>query len=330
MSRIPHWGIAVAPLLAVLLLAWPAAAQTKGAIPTDPALVEKIQKSNAECIACHTEGALKAPPRADMDLEKLRDALVDPALFATSNHAGMECKVCHGQGYAAFPHDTGAKALISTCGECHAQKSMRIETQYEKSIHAQHLKDKFTCQTCHDPHVYKVAAKLGDPRRIVSQDNAMCLDCHNSDLRFASFGMTLTPVKRRPDIDTIHAWLPNTRLHWQAVRCVECHTPVSPTKSLGLSHEIVGKDKAEKNCVACHTRQTALSTRLYRHLAEQETEQLGFVNSVMLRSAYIVGATRNVHLDTAALWLFGLTVAGLGAHGVIRLVLTVIRRRRAS
>ncbi|TBW33791.1 hypothetical protein EYW49_19525 [Siculibacillus lacustris] len=306
------------------------AAEVKGAAPSDPALVEKIRQSNAACYGCHTEQGLKAPPRADLDLEKLRQLVHDPAQFDASNHAGMECTVCHGQGYKAFPHAAGAKQSISECGECHATKALRIETQFEASVHAKNFKEQFTCRTCHDPHAFRVAAKLGDPHKIVAQDNAMCVGCHNSDLRFALFSASVTPQKVRPDLDTLHAWLPNTRLHWQAVRCIECHTPTSPVKSLGMSHEILGKDKAEKNCVTCHSQETALATRLYRFAAENGTADLGFANAAILDSAYVVGATRNPIVDRTVGVLFGLTVAVLLGHGALRIALALIRRRRSS
>lgn len=306
------------------------AADVKGAAPTDPALVEKIRASNAECYACHTEQGLKTPPRADMDLAKLRGFLHDPKQFDGSNHAGMECIVCHGQGYKGFPHAPEAKKSISECGECHATKALRIETQFDASVHAKNLKDVFTCQTCHDPHVYRVAAKVGEPRKIVAQDNAMCVDCHNSDLRFSAFSAKITPKKVRPDLDALHDWLPSTRLHWSAVRCIECHTPVSPVKSLAMSHEILAKDKAEKNCVTCHSQESALATRLYRYAAVNTGADLGFSNSAILGSAYVVGATRNPTIDRVVIGLFGLTVLGLVGHGAVRIVMALIRRRRSS
>lgn len=331
MKFLPSEWLAAALLLAFLPIGSAAGAEaTKGAVPTDPELIEKIRKSNAECIACHTEAALKTPPRPDMDLGKLKNALMDPAAFDKSNHTGMECRTCHGQGYVAYPHAEGARVQISQCSECHAQKSLRVEMQFDGSVHAKNFKDRFTCQTCHDPHVYKVAQKLGDPHQIVAQDNAMCLNCHNSDLRFAEYGGALNPRKPRPDIDTLHSWLPNAKAHWQSVRCIECHTPVSTTKSLAMSHQIEGKDKAEKNCVTCHSQNTALRTRLYRHVAENQSAQLGFANSAILGSAYVIGATRNQYLDWGILGLGALTVGGLGVHGAIRLFLAVIRRRRSS
>lgn len=328
--------IVLAALLAILaaLVVTPVAGQTKGAAPSDPALVAKIRASNAECYACHSEAGLgeqsrKSPPRADLDLAKLRAFIHDPKQFDGSNHAGMECRICHGQGYVAFPHAPEAKAQISECGECHASKSLRVEQQFEASVHAKNLKDKFTCTTCHNPHVYRVAAKLGDPKKIVRQDNQMCVDCHNSDLRWAAFSKSLTPSKPRPDLDALHDWLPNVRLHWAAVRCVECHTPASSVKSLGISHQIQAKDKAEKNCVACHSQQAQLAARLYRYAAETGAGDLGFSNPNMLGSAYVVGATRNPALDRIIGALLLLTTLGVLAHGALR-ALAALKRRRSS
>ena len=327
--RAIRMGAAVAAIAMLALLGGAASAQTKGAAPNDPELAAKIRASNAECYACHSEQGLKAPPRADMDLEKLRQFVHDPKQFDGSNHAGMECKICHGQGYAAFPHEAKAKEQISPCSECHATKSLRVETQFEKSVHAVNLKDKFTCVTCHNPHVYRVAAKVGDPKKIVMQDNQMCFDCHNSDLRWSQFVKATSVTKARPDLDALHSWLPNPKLHWAGVRCVECHTPASPVKSLAISHEILSKEKAEKNCVACHSQQAQLATRLYRYAAETGAGDLGFTNANILGSAYIVGATRNPTLDRIVIALFILTLLGVLAHGGLR-VLAALNRRRSS
>lgn len=310
-----------AVLAAAALLALGGAAVAQDAAkPIDPELAEKIRKSNAECYACHTERGVTQPTRSDMDLTKLRGLLLEEADFKLSGHGQMECKTCHGASYVAFPHAEGARAKISPCEECHAVKVMKIEKQYHASVHAKNLAGKFTCASCHDPHLFNVAAKLSTPKAIVAQDNAMCLDCHESEERFRTMAAA---DKKRPDLDVIHKWLPNNRLHWGAVRCIECHTPTAKVQS----HEIVNKDKAERNCVNCHTRETALKTRLYRHLAQNEQESLGFANSVILSSSYVVGATRNQYLDWGVLGLAGLTVAGLAGHGLIRMLAAMLRRR---
>lgn len=324
MSRLLRW-LAAAPLLTVLLLAAPAFSQTTGAVPPDPALVEKVKQANAQCFSCHTRAALIYPPRQDMDMEKLKLLTVDPQAYDHSNHGGVDCKNCHGQGYVPFPHRPEARTQTSQCSECHAQKVLRLEPQFDKSAHAKELPGKFTCQTCHDPHKYQVAKKIGDPRDIVAQDNAMCVDCHSSDRAFHKLAK---PDTERPDLDRIHDWLPNQQLHWKAVRCVDCHTPVSTMKQLSLSHEILPKERSEKDCVSCHSTNSTLRTRLYRHLVDQEVQTAGFTNSVILRSAYVVGATRNTYLDMAGLALIALTTAGVLGHGFIRILTGLWRRWR--
>jgi hypothetical protein len=323
------------PLAALWLICAPVTAQTQGAQtqgapPKDPESQKMVRQWNGECIACHTAQAVRFPPRPGMDLEKLADALMDPFLFEESQHQGMACKTCHGQGYVEYPHVPGAQDRILGCDECHAQLAFRVQAQFDNSVHARNFKDRFTCATCHDPHVDRVARELADPSRILQQDNGKCLECHNSDEKFAEYGGSLSEAKARPDIDKIHAFLPNTQRHWQAVRCVECHTPLSTHSKLEVSHEILDKEKAERNCVTCHSQDTALRVRLYRHVAEDETGRMGFLNSALLGDVYVIGATRNAFLDNLALWLVGLTLGGVLLHGLIRFLATPFRRRRSQ
>jgi hypothetical protein len=105
---------------------------------------------------------------------------------------------------------------------------------------------------------------------------------------------------------------------------------VSTHSKLALSHEILDKEKAERNCVSCHSQDTALRMRLYRHVAQEETNELGFLNSAVLGDAYVIGATRNVYLDKLALWLTGLTLAAIGLHAGIRILSGLYRRWRKS
>lgn len=299
--------------------------------PIDPAVLEKNRKANEACYTCHSEFGVKNPPRTDMDLQQLAATLVDQPVYNNSNHGHMDCRQCHGQGYNDYPHAMSAKGELSPCSECHAQKVARLEKQVEKSVHAKSetLKEKINCSTCHHPHVQLVAPKLKDPHKIVAQDNGPCLDCHNSDETFAKFAPdnTKTPglKKKRPDIDTIHGWLPNTKAHWKAVRCVECHTP-SVEASKMLSHEILNKEKAEKKCLACHSADSSLRTRLYRHMVKDEQQRLGFVNSAILSGSYVIGATRNPTLDKIVVGLVILTLAGVLLHGAVRIVFAIRRK----
>ena len=288
---------------------------------------EAVRQANEACFACHSPAAIHNPPRPGLDLSVLSKMTNSPApeTYPGSNHGKVACTQCHGRVYDDYPHPEGAREKRSDCAECHASKVMRIEQQFDASVHAVRLRDRFTCSTCHDPHRDLIAYRLVDPRRIVAQDNRHCLGCHDSDSAFARFAPSESAgPKARPDIDRIHAWLPNTRLHWASVRCVECHTPAGKT----LSHEILAKDRAERQCVACHSQDSALKTRLYRHLQKEENERLGFFNSVILTHAYVLGATRNPLLDAVVGGLFALTVLGILVHAAGRVLGWLLRRRR--
>ena len=313
-------GAAGAMWIALLLAALPLFAHAQGTVP--PAQQEKNRQANAECFACHSPEGLKAPPKDGLDLQKLRGLLQDPDVFGHSDHQRLACTKCHNEGYDEHPHADDARDMTSTCTDCHAGKAKIIEPQFEKSVHAKHLADTFTCTTCHDPHLMRLADKQSDPARIVAQDNRVCLGCHDSDDRFAQFA----PEKKlRPLLDDIHAWLPNARLHWRSVRCVDCHTPEVAAGEM-ISHEVVGRDRAQRDCVACHSASSTLKTRLYRHLAKEEQQRLGFANSVILATSYVPGATRHPLLDTLVLGAFAAMILGLLAHGLGRFLTRGKRR----
>lgn len=328
------WRNCLASIAAALLLALQAHAATESAA-VDPAVLEKNRKANESCFSCHSEAGFKKPPRTDMDMKKLAATLYDPKVFAGSNHGTMDCRQCHGQSYNDYPHSDKGKSETSPCSECHANKVARLEPQYEASVHArlESVKAKFTCATCHDPHIDLGATLLKDPLKIVAQDNKACLECHDSDETFAKYAAEdeKTPgiKKKRPNVDAIHDWLPNTKQHWKAVRCVECHTP-EVKENRPISHEILDKKKAEKKCVSCHSANSSLRTRLYRHLVKEEVAAMGFTNSVILSSSYVIGATRNPVLDLIVIGLVALTLAGVLLHGAIRIIFAIRRKGKTQ
>ena len=284
----------------------------------NPALQEKIRLSNEKCLECHSEVGLAKEKKPDLDLRKLSGLLLVPESFHKSNHGKVECLACHVKGFADVPHAERDRKLINWCDECHTRAFLKIEDQFLASVHVKALPNTFTCVSCHDPHVFLQAKLFENPRDAVSQDNQVCLRCHGSDEQFAR----LTAVKR-PNLAQKHAWLPNLERHWQAVRCVDCHTPVSPKL---LSHEILDGKRAERNCVACHTVDSMLRVRLYTHLVAEEREKAGFLNSVFLNEAYVVGATRNRLLDAMSVSVIGLVLAGIAAHGLARVFFAWRRR----
>jgi hypothetical protein len=335
-SVLKSWRHILAALAAFIACTWsvPVLAASEAAV-VDPAVAEKNRKANEACFACHSEFGFKNPPRTDMDMKKLAETIYDPKLFAGSNHGTMDCRQCHGQGYNDFPHSATGKSETSPCSECHATKVARLEPQYDASVHAriESVKTKFTCATCHDPHIDLGATLLKDPLKISAQDNKAGLECHDSDETFAKYAADdeKTPgiKKKRPNVDTIHEWLPNAKLHWKAVRCVECHTP-EVKANRPLSHEILDKKKAEKNCVSCHSANSSLRTRLYRHLVKEEVATLGFTNSIILSSSYVIGATRNPTLDIIVIGMVALTLGGVLIHGAIRIIVAIRRKGKTQ
>ena len=316
--------VVVTGLLLATVVPFTAYAQDTASIAMTPEQIAKIHASNDECLACHSEAGITHPPKEGLDLKKLRGLVRDKVDFYNSDHQRLACTKCHNEGYDEHPHAADAKDMTSTCSDCHDKKATALQKQFDKSVHAKNLSDKFACTTCHDPHLMRLAAKLSDPHKIVAQDNRVCLSCHDSDEKFAKFA---PEKKSRPLIDEIHSWLPNTRLHWTAVRCVECHTPAVAAGEM-ISHEILNKEKAEKKCLTCHSANSSLKTRLYRHLVKEEQEKLGFANSVILSHTYVLGATRHPVLDTLLMIAFGAMALGLLAHGLGRIVSRLIRRRK--
>ena len=312
-------------LVLVVMLASPPSvqAQVTASVVLTPEQLEKIHAGNDKCLACHSIAGIAHPPVAGMDLKKLRTLIPDAEAFYASDHQRLACTKCHNEGYDEFPHAADATDNTTTCSDCHSKSAAIVEKQFDKSVHAD-LGEKFTCTTCHNPHTIRIAKNMTDTSRVVAQDNRVCLGCHDSDEQFAKFA---PEKKSRPLIDDIHSWLPNTRLHWKHVRCVECHTaPVATGEQ--ISHEIFNKDKAEKKCLACHQANSSLKTSLYRHLVTEEQQRLGFVNSIILADSYVIGATHHPVLDTLILIAFGAMFLGLLAHGIGRIVVHIMQRRK--
>lgn len=282
----------------------------------------KLKQEKAECFSCHSAEGLAArkPPSGDAD--RLSHLLVDPVKFDQSVHADLSCKDCHGDGVSSVPHQGNFRGPVQSCPDCHKRDKVTIVPEFQQSVHMQLRPNVFTCYSCHDPHNVRKASSLGEKRNVAHRDNSMCLGCHNSDAQYAKL-----TTQKRPDLLQVHSWQPNPQLHWSAVRCIDCHTPEKPNGAIG--HNILPKDKAERHCVSCHSTDSSLLTRLYRHEVEtQRVNAAGFINAYILTQAYVVGVTRNAYLDWASLILFLALAAGLAGHGALRYIGYLTRKGR--
>ncbi|NIR32293.1 MAG: hypothetical protein GWN84_23935 [Gammaproteobacteria bacterium] len=271
------------------------------------------------CLGCHGDNPV---PFRDPASGELRRRSIDLSLYRISDHAALSCRECHARGFDLFPH---FDVRTLNCLDCHprddaversAYDFSSIEKEFTETVHFTEHREQFACGSCHEPHVFRVAAHMETPKTIVATHNTMCTDCHAE--RVSTSRALAYPAKS--SLAAVHAWLPYVDLHLLSTRCVDCHTP--PADS--VSHVLLVENEAERGCVSCHTVDSVLLTKLYRHHARRSRREAGFVNAALLRDAYVVGATRNVVLDGLAQGLIGATLFAVSIHGTLR----AVRRRR--
>jgi hypothetical protein len=312
-----------AVMILLLLIIPPAAAEDESddfSAPFDTGLAEKVRESNAACIRCHSKDGVNNPPRPGMDLTKLAAMTVDHGRYDASIHTGMDCRDCHRAEYQDYPHPAAHEPL-KECRDCHRRDVPAIAEELAKSVHGDKLGDRFKCATCHDAHAYRMPAKIRDPKQIITQDNSMCRDCHESD----ALWNRVAGGRKRKDLAVAHEWLSQSMtLHWGAVRCVDCHG----AREDRASHLVPPKDKSDRSCVHCHTVRSSLVQRTYRFVPGVDgVDADGFINGGLMTHAYVVGATRNLTADRIALALLAVTLSLLVLHGAIRALGTFVRRR---
>jgi predicted CXXCH cytochrome family protein len=269
------------------------------------------------CLGCHG-----GSPRPAFDLQtgEMRDLGIDMTRFRGSDHGEVQCLECHVEGFHSFPH-FGKKSL--GCMECHPREEAldverkyefeRIEEEFESTVHFMEHPEAFTCLECHDPHFFRATERFESPGLILRDNNAQCLRCHAVDAE----GPLADPSERGLVAD--HAYLHHTLLHLRSTRCVECHSDTAHA----VAHDLrVGQEA--RDCVACHTLQSVLVTRLYRYHGNEMERWWGFTHPTLLEDGYVMGATRSVALD----WLTYVSIGGallfVALHGTVRLV----RRRK--
>jgi predicted CXXCH cytochrome family protein len=276
---------------------------------------------NDECFRCHASNTLKLRDSSGI----FHDFSVDPEMYANSNHSELACVTCHTEAYKTWQHPDTLKVQLD-CISCHGENSVFVKNnpvfedkfagiktgeiykEFNKSIHKLEFGDDFSCFSCHDPHEFKRDRSVTVNK--IQNDNEMCLNCHVSTENKPAFA-----DKEMPSLEKAHSWLPNPDIHWDAARCVDCH---SSYEEPNLSHNILPKEQAIRDCESCHSQNTVLLTKLYKYEHQEGVAQNGFLNGVLLSNAYVVGSTRHKLMDTLSVIFFGLTVMGLLGHGFLR------------
>ncbi len=276
-------------------------------------------KQNQEklCISCHIKSENQTSiSKSLVNYEKS----VHGAQLMGGNQNAATCIDCHGTHNlqkASSPNSTVNKKNISkVCGKCHISTAH----EYDMSIHgkavAQGNPDSPSCTFCHGEHdIAKIpeisqsefSANHINKTTFVENQMVYCVVCHIDKTMMSKY-----------DISTVqeaHEWLPKMSIHWETVRCIDCHSSFSPPH---MSHDILAPEKTVQKCEECHSKNSILMTKLYKHEKEKSREKFGFINGTILSDAYVVGTTRNLILDTGFIMLLSITAIFILLHSFLR------------
>lgn len=281
-------------------------------------------EENQKCLKCHGNRTFKYL-NEDLGVEikesMCSNRLLDTIAFAQSNHGMFKCTDCHSPEYETFPHAGNLRMeLMYTCNDCHAGDPEyekfhfeMIEEAFNESMHYNRAPDAFNCWSCHDPHSYKTQARLdGKISETVTYDNNICLTCHADISKFE-----LLTERENINILKSHSWLPNQELHFKNVRCIECHTQLND--SLLISHVVMPKENAIRECNKCHSENSHLMASLYKYKSMESRKSGGYLNAVIINESYVIGANRNKYLNILSVVLFGLVLIGIFTHSLFRI-----------
>ncbi|MFC2111593.1 hypothetical protein ACFLQ5_04000 [Bacteroidota bacterium] len=290
----------------------------------DQATIDANKKQNEKCFKCHGHRMYSYfNAEVDRDIKKrmYQELIIKPEAFYESNHKTFKCISCHSDEYENFPHSGELRMEEKySCNDCHGGDEEwahfnfdNIEEEFSKSIHSTVYNEAFSCWMCHDPHEYHISARTEDIiSHTIAYDNSICLSCHADIDKYQ-----LLTEKENPNIINKHEWLPNQALHFRSVRCIECHAEIN---DILVSHNVMAKEHAVKKCVACHSSNSRLMTSLYKHTIKEGRNKYGFVNSVILNEAYVIGANRNYYLNIISILGFIIAFVGVLMHGILRII----------
>lgn len=277
------------------------------------------------CLKCHSSQTISFDNTVTGKIEKrLMNPyyILDTIALNNGVHKQFDCTDCHSSEYAVYPHQANLKLEpLGSCLDCHGgdesyakYKFEQIEEEFKKSVHYKVYGDNFTCSKCHSQHTYTATARNSDNvLEIVDYSNKMCLSCHNDMKKYQ-----LVSGHENPKLVEIHDWLPNQELHFKHVRCIECHTEV--VDSLMVSHNILEKKQAVKNCVECHSANSRLKASLYKYQNLQKRSEEGGLTSLWSNSSYTIGTHQSPILKLLSIIIFFAALAGILIHGIIRII----------
>lgn len=281
---------------------------------------------NSKCLQCHGKNYYSFQnENTSKEVHKRMSPyfIINKTRYQNGVHKTFECTDCHLPEYETYPHEAKLKLEPKyICQDCHSGDENfakfnfeGIEAAVQQSVHGKIMGEDFTCEMCHNPHYYSLEARSNKKvKQIVQESNQMCLKCHEyTENRFYLLSDSTSMVNEKS-----HPWLPNQQLHFNNVRCLDCHG--GQDTSMLVSHNILGKDKALKTCVECHSDNSVLMSSLYKHDVSEKRNKLGFFNGVMMNESFVIGANRNFYLNAISIIIFSLTLLAIAIHIFFRII----------
>jgi len=282
-------------------------------------------ESNEYCLRCHAE---KYFVLSDSTLGKsVRQAMCDNFniprnKYYNSVHWTFGCTDCHSSEYMTFPHPAALRYEAKfLCIDCHGgdentakYQFEEIEADYAKSVHANIKTHEFTCWKCHNPHNYVPLARRDSlTTNFVVASNQMCLSCHGD-----FDNLQLLSDRELSGVIQKHDWLPNQALHFRSVRCIECHS--AQNSDILISHNILPRDSAVKDCVRCHSANSMLMGTLYKFRTIESRQTYGFVNSAIIQNnSYVIGANHSRFMNVSGILIIIMTLTAIIIHTIFRI-----------
>ena len=300
----------------------------KTLVKTDSTTFAKHKNAaeNENCLKCHGQSKYTYENKeSGKTVTKLMysEVIIDRTIFYESNHREFKCIDCHSEDYVTFPHLGNLRMETkANCIDCHGGDEQyakfhfeNIDLEFQESVHSEKHSEDFTCWMCHNAHTYKINARTNENiKQTVAYDNAICLECHGNVTKYQ-----LLTDKQNPNLIVKHEWLPNQVLHFQSVRCIECHTKKMNDSTL-VAHKILPKTQAVKNCTECHSNNSILMASLYKYKVKEVRSAKGFFSSIFTSDSYVIGANRNFYLNMISVIIFGCVIIGIFIHTLLRIL----------
>ena len=284
--------------------------------------VSPFSADNERCLKCHGQGKYEYTNETlgkQINALMCSERIVKREEYYKSNHKSFSCTDCHSDQYTTFPH-LGELRMEQkyNCIDCHGGDEKfaqyhfeEIDSEYIRSTHFNLEQDGFSCWKCHNPHTYKINVRNSENiKETILYDNSICLNCHAN---FDHFQL-LTDRKEISILKT-HEWLPNQAIHFQNVRCLECHTKIN--NNILVSHLIKPKEEAVRRCNECHSQNSILMATLYKFQSKEQRSS-GFFNGIILNESYVIGANRNEYLIIFSLIILAVIICVIGVHIAFR------------